>query len=233
MNRRYRELIAASGRRAAWQRIVAHARERGVHAAAAMSGACLRTVRKLIKRADAGNLVPRKPVPPRLTPEDEARIVDAKLAHPRAGVMRLKREHGLPYGNRQILRVLRETGLRTRWLDHDPARRLRVSERRLLAARLELKVAEVARAHGFERVVFEVERMRRRLRIAEGTTRYWRKRIADLAAHPDAPDGPDAGSPPTPDDARYLEYAEEGELRADGSARSREVLGDFGAVVDE
>ena len=243
MNPRYREFLeSAPSRCAARHRLVRYARARGVRAAAAMSGASLNTVRRLLRRVDAGTLVPRRIGSPRLSLHDEARIVDAKLAHPEAGVMRLKREHGLPYGNRQILRALREAGLRTRRPDFAPERRLRTSERRLLAARLELEIAEAARAWNIPGRVAEVERIRRRLMIAERMVRHWRKRLRDLASHPNppaapggpnTPAGPDTGSPPSPDDADYLEHAAEGELRADGSAGALGVLGDYGARVEE
>ena len=201
MNKRYREFLdAAPDPWEARRGLIDYARVHGAEAAARMSGAGLCTVYRLVRQADTGTLRLRRPGRPSLTPEDEAEIVAARLAHPEAGALRLKRDHGLRYGHSQIKRVLREHGLaRKRWrrvLKLDPEHRLVVSKRRLVAARLELTVAEIARAHGFSGFVADVERIRRRLEKAERKVRYWteKARVAQRQWLPSTNDTSEGGS---------------------------------------
>ncbi len=178
MNTRYKHYLDCfSDKAEALRRIVACARAQGTGAAAGMSGADPSTIRSLCKRPRVG--APRRHTggTPKLSLEDEARIMDARLAHPEAGALRLKRDHGMPFGKNQIERVLREAGLIVNPHSQpkdDPDFWIRVTERRVEYAGYELALAEHARALGYAGRASEVERMRRRLEKAKRKVEWWK-----------------------------------------------------------
>lgn len=180
MNERYRKFLESAPDPWEARRIlIGYARVHGFKAAARMSGAGLKTVYRLVRDTDAGRLRARRPGRPSLTPEDEAEIVAARLAHPEAGALRLKRDFGLPYGHRQIRRVIREHRLvpwqRKRPKRHklDPELWRGISEQRVEFARMALRVVEIARAQGYSGLMADVEGARRRLAKAEEKARWW------------------------------------------------------------
>ncbi|MHC4253926.1 MAG: transposase [Planctomycetota bacterium] len=188
MNARYREYLAsAPNSEEAREALVECARSRGVRAASDMSGAHPNTVRLLLERAGAGARPLRGPGRPRLSPEDEARIVDARRAHPEAGADALKRDHGLPYGRHQIERVIREAGLIPR---HRKRSRLDAEEWRLrrekdvLFARIELYLATTAREHGMTGRIADVALALRNLERAERMATYWSGRAGLACRRP-------------------------------------------------
>jgi hypothetical protein len=258
MNERYKEFLASAPSPAeARRRIVEYACEHGTTAAARMSGADQTTVARILQRGDA--LAPRRHSggKPRLAPEDEARIIDARLAHPEAGVIRLKRDHGLPHGGRQIMRVLNEAGLVPECEKpiRDPAFWIRWRERRVETARLELMVAEVVRKAGATGRIAEVERLRRGVARAKRKVEWWKKkaRHAGTATAFNAESAEDGGPQRNgniklPDvlgglsvlgveggamltaTAFNAESAENGGLRGNGNIKLPDVLGGLGVL---
>jgi transposase len=175
MNKRYKEFVAAAPSPSeARRRIVEYARRHGTAAAARMSGAAPCTVYRLLKRKrlDSFDRPTRA-----LLAEEEARIIDARLANPTEGVRSLKKKTGLPHGYVQITRVLREAGLalKRHHATRDPDFWIPICTRRVEYARYELKVAEYARAAGMTCIFSEVERIRRRLDVAKRKVEWWKK----------------------------------------------------------
>jgi len=126
-NKRYRAwLDSFTSPRHAHRVLIAHARANGTKAAAAMSGAHIRTIQKLVQSDKAGALHARPPGRPPLSPADIMRIARARAAHPKWGARHLKEHFSLPYGVRQIKRILREFEMvpRARSQTGDYARRM-------------------------------------------------------------------------------------------------------------
>ncbi len=146
-------------------------------AAARMSGASRRTVRNLVIRADAGDDLARNAGRQPLSARDEARIVAAKKAHPTEGAGALKSKRGLPYGLKRIIRVLGEAGLlpKRHIPTRDPDFWIRICTGRVWITQQELKVAEYARAAGMTGWLAQVERIRRRVEVAERKLEWWRR----------------------------------------------------------
>ncbi len=188
MSERYREFVAAAPSPSeARRRIVEYARRHGTAAAVRMSGACRSTVKNLLNRKSFDTFGRHTGGSPRLSPEDEARIIDARLAHPTEGVLTLKSKRGLPHGRNQIARVLREAGLRIERhrSTRGPDFWLPVREFRVWIAEIELKVAEYARAAGMTGHLAQVEYIRRRLDVAKRKVEWWRKEKERRERHPD------------------------------------------------
>jgi hypothetical protein len=219
MNERYREFRASAPSPAeARRRLVEYACEHGTAAAIRMSGAGQTTVARLVRQAGAVAPRPNKPGAPRLAPEDEARIIDARLAHPGASAMRLKRDFGIPHGDHQIKRVLREAGLVSKRHIRDPAFWIRWREKRVEVARLELMVAEVMRKHGVEGRIAQVERLRRVVAREKRKLEWWRKEKERQAGTATAFNAENAKS------------AEDGGPQGDGNIKLRDVLGGLGVL---
>ncbi len=184
MNKRYREFLDAAP--APWQArftLIGYARVHGVRAAMRKFGASKATVNRLLDQANKGTLTGRPRVGRTLTPEDEIAIVKARLAMPGAGPKRLKRELGLPYGTRQISRVLRARGLARKFRKNDPLFRLDLARSRLEVARMELTVAK----YEIEFLKTKppprgVERALRRIERAEAQVAKWLPRARKAVA---------------------------------------------------
>ena len=115
-NDRYRAwLDSFTSPRHAHRVLIAHARANGTASAAEMSGAHIRTIQKLVQGDKAGTLHARPPGRPPLSAADIMRIARARAAHPKWGAKRLKEHFSLPYGIRQIKRILREFEMVRRW----------------------------------------------------------------------------------------------------------------------
>ncbi len=192
MHQRYKDFLARADSLGEGRRmLVKYAREHGARAAARMSGANASTVWRLCAQKDVGVRRPHTGGPPKLSPEDEARIIDARLAHPGVGPVMLKRDHGLPYGKNKIMRVIREAGLasKERQTHRKPDFRIRICTGRVWIAQQELKVAEYARAAGMTCIFSQVERIRRRVAEAKRKLRWWkgekvrRERAAKMKGH--------------------------------------------------
>ncbi len=177
ISERYRRFMAAApSPEAARRRIVECARRHGTMAAARMSSASKNTVRRLVRWADAGRSLADKLARPHLSARDEGRIVAAKRAHPTEGTGLLRRNGRVPYSCQTISRVLRETGLQRK--QHVPTRdpdfRIRICTGRVWIAEQELKVAEIAHSVSYPGRASEVERIRRRLEVAERKLEWWK-----------------------------------------------------------
>ena len=176
MNARYREYLDSFPD--PWEArcsLIGYARVHGAAAAARMSGAALRSVYDLLKRADTGKLRMRRLGRPPLPGSDELRIVAARLAHPGAGAMRLKREFGLPYGRVQITRIIAKYGLVPRKLRRDPVRRGAAAAKQVLYGRAFQHLAELARARGLTGSIADVGLGRRKAERAQRAVEWWAK----------------------------------------------------------
>jgi transposase len=244
MNERYREFRRSAG--GAWEarrRIVECARAHGAEAATAMSGACRNAVYRLLQVSGDGEPPRLRQGRPPISPEEEAGIIDARLAHPGVGWERLRRDFDLPYGRHAVTRVLREVGLvpGRKGPTRDPEFWLRWRQKRLEVARLELMVAKVMRNHGVTGRIAQVERLRRAVARAERKVEWWtaRGREAKGGAAP-AVDVPSASSAANDaatasnadtatasnaENAKDAEDGKTGKLEGSGYVSLREMLG--------
>ncbi|MHC4249575.1 MAG: hypothetical protein ACYS9X_10655 [Planctomycetota bacterium] len=164
MNERYRKYLdAAPDPWEARYTLIGYARTHGVRAAVRMSGANRSTVYRLIQEADTGRLR-RRPLGGRhLTLADEHRIIAARLAMPGAGPKRLKRELGLPYGTRQISRVLKERGFARHWWRHDPTFNLDMARIELMLSKFEAARGWATRRNSLERARLKVMKLKEKM----------------------------------------------------------------------
>ncbi|MHC4253564.1 MAG: hypothetical protein ACYS9X_30975, partial [Planctomycetota bacterium] len=168
MNARYMKYLDSFPDR--WEArysLIGYARTNGAAAAARMSGADPTTVRRLIRQVEAGTLRLRPAGHPPLSGRAELRIVAARLAHPGAGANRLKREAGLPYGEKSIKRVITQYGLVPRRRRRDPVERGADAAKEVLYARIFQHLAEFARARGWTGRIADVGPKRRKVERAE------------------------------------------------------------------
>ena len=169
---RYREFLDSfPTHEEARLRIVECARRHGTTAAARMSGAPGRTVRKIVSRAEAGEDLARGLGRPGLSARERGRIVAAKRAHPAASVRALKMKHGLPHGWNQIRRILHDAGLVN---ERAPDFWMRWHEKQRLYALINFYLGMIARLKGYPARLADTEGPLRRLRLAERKLEWWR-----------------------------------------------------------
>jgi len=185
-NERYRAFLDSfTSHRHAHRVLIAHARANGTKAASLMSGAHIRTVQKLVQADKAGTLHARAPGRPPLSAADIMRIARARAAHPRWGAKHLKEHFSLPYGVRQIKRILREFEMvrRARAQTGDYATRMRKQHEKLamfaaINAYLSIAGALLKATGRLADFNTPMRRMIREARLAE----WWAERERQLAA---------------------------------------------------
>jgi transposase len=169
---------------AARHALIGYARVHGPAAAARMSGAHVSTVAKVLHQAKTGKLRARPPGRPPLTVADKMRIARARIAHPDWGAKRLKKDFGLPYGVRQIKRILREYELVPKsrsQIDVDPKHWRTRHEELAKYARMNMLLSKIARLVGFTGRMADVEGPRRRIEREERKVKWWAMRVRDEA----------------------------------------------------
>jgi transposase len=164
--------------------LIGYARTHGPAAAARMSGAHISTVTKLLHQARTGKLRARPPGRPPLTVADKMRIARARVAHPNSGAKKLKEDFGLPYGVRQIKRILREYELVPKsrsQIDVDPKHWRTRHEELAKYAKMNMLLSKIARLVGFTGRMADVETHRRRIEREERKAEWWAERIRKKA----------------------------------------------------
>ncbi len=161
---------------AARDSLIGYARTHGPTAASRMSGAHLSTVQKLLHGAKTGTLEARPPGRPPLTVADKMRIARARVAHPNSGAKRLKKDFGLPYGVRQIKRIIREFELvpKQRQQTGGYAKYWRTRHEKLaMYALMNTVLSQMGQILKFTGRMADVETPRRRIEREERKAKWW------------------------------------------------------------